>query len=163
MKRPSLILLAGLVVAALGYCGIYYAGTANCCRLERGQAPELIWLKEEFHLSDAEFARISQMHEQYLSGCAERCHRIDLKNQALARLLAATNTITPEIEQALGEAALLRAECQKQMLKHFYDVSRTMPPEQGRRYLAWVQSQTVLTDTHSQMHHQAFLHDGDRH
>jgi len=33
------------------------------------------------HLSDAEFTRISQAHEQYLAGCAERCHRIDLKNQ----------------------------------------------------------------------------------
>jgi hypothetical protein len=30
------------------------------------------------------------------------------------------------------------------MLKHFQEVSRAMPPEQGRRYLAWVQEQTVL-------------------
>jgi hypothetical protein len=39
------------------------------------------------------------------------------------------------------------------MLQHFYDVSRTMPPEQGKRYLAWVQQQTVASDSHSQMHH----------
>ena len=153
MRRPTLILLAGLVAAVAAYCGIYYAGTANCCRMEQGHAPELAWLKQEFHLGDAEFTRISQMHEQYLAGCAERCHRIDLKNQALAQLLAATNNITPEIEKALAESALLRAECQKKMLQHFYDVSRTMPPEQGKRYLAWVQSKTVLSDSHSQMHH----------
>ena len=153
MRRPTLILFAGLAVAVLAYCGIYYAGTANCCRMEQGQTPELAWLKQEFRLSDAEFTRISQMHEQYLAGCAERCHRIDLKNQALAQLLASTNNITPEIEKALAESALLRAECQKIMLQHFYEVSRTMPPEQGKRYLAWVQSKTVLTDNHSQMHH----------
>ena len=153
MRRPSLILWAGLAVAVLAYCGIYYAGTANSCRMEPGQTPELAWFKQEFHLSDAEFTRISQAHEQYLAGCAERCHRIDLKNQALAQLLAATNNITPEIEKALAESALLRAECQKKMLQHFYEVSRTMPPEQGKRYLAWVQSKTVLTDSHSQMYH----------
>jgi len=153
MKRPALILFAGLALAALAYCGIYYTGTANCCRMERGQTPELAWLKQEFHLSDAEFARVSEMHEEYLAGCAERCHRIDLKNQALAQLLAATNHITPEIEKALAESALLRAECQSKMLQHFYDVSRTMPPEQGQRYLAWVQSKTVLSDSHSQMRH----------
>jgi hypothetical protein len=28
------------------------------------------------------------------------------------------------------------------MLEHFYKVAQTMPPEQGRRYLAWVQQET---------------------
>ena len=32
------------------------------------------------------------------------------------------------------------------MLKHFFEVSRTMPPEQGRRYLTWVQEQTCLRE-----------------
>ena len=153
MSRPILILLAGLAVAALAYCGVYYTGTASCCQMTKGNAPELAWLKQEFHLSDSEFKRISEMHEVYLSGCAERCRRIDQKNEDLARLLAATNTITPDMEKALSESALLRADCQKKMLQHFYDVSRTMPPEQGKRYLAWVQQQTVASDSHSQMHH----------
>ena len=93
------------------------------------------------------------MHEAYLSGCMERCHRIDLKSQELKRLLAATNAVTPEIEKTLAEAAQLRAQCQKKMLQHFYEVSRTMPPDQGQRYLAWIQEKTVLSDSHSQMHH----------
>jgi len=153
MKRPTLILVAGLAVAVLAYCGVYYAGTANCCHSAQGGTPELAWLKQEFNLSDAEFKRITEMHEAYLTGCAERCHRIDLKNEEVARLLAATNNITPEIEKALAESALLRADCQKKMLQHFYEVSRTMPPEQGKRYLAWVQKQTIPSDSHSQMHH----------
>jgi hypothetical protein len=153
MSRAALILLAGLVAAVTAYCTMYYAGTASCCRLEQGHAPELAWLKQEFHLEDAEFTRLCRMHDDYLAGCAERCRRIDVKNQALAQLLAVTNAITPEIEKALAESALLRAECQKKMLQHFYEVSRTMPPEQGKRYLAWVQRQTLVPDTHSQMHH----------
>ena len=153
MRRAWLILIGGLLLAAAAYFGSYYAGTASSHRLEKSDAPELLWLKEEFHLSDAEFARITQMHESYLAGCAERCRRIDEKNADLRLLLAATNSMTPQIELALSEAALLRAQCQKEMLRHFYEVSRTMPPEQGKRYLDWVQGQTVLSDTHSQMHH----------
>src|SRR3989442_291713 len=151
MKRPSVILVAGLAIALLAYFGFYYAGTANYRGLQRGETPELDWLKKEFHLGDNEFARISQMHKAYLAGCMERCRRIDLKNVELKRLLAGTNAMTPEIEKTLAEAAQLRAECQKKMLEHFYAVSRTMPPEQGKRYLAWVQEKTILSDSHKTM------------
>jgi len=153
MKRPIIVLFAGIALAALAYCGVYYSGTASCCRMPKGNAPELTWLKQEFHLDDVEFKRITEMHSAYLTGCAERCRRIDQKNEEVAHLLAASDHVTPEIEKALKESALLRADCQAKMLQHFYDVSRTMPPDQGRRYLAWVQQQTIPSDSHSQMHH----------
>jgi len=148
-----LILAAGLAVGVLAYAGVYHARTAASCCLIDSTTPELAWLKKEFQLSDAEFARITQLHEQYLAGCAERCHRIDLKNMELAQLLAATNAVTPEIERALAEAAQLRADCQKNMLEHFYNVSRTMPAEQGKRYLEWVQSKTLGASAHEHMAH----------
>jgi hypothetical protein len=151
MRRSGAILVSGVLLAVAAYFGLYYVGTASSRRLERSQQPELAWLKQEFHLSDAEYDRVCRMHEGYLAGCAERCRRIDEKNAELRRLLAATNTVTPEIAVILSEAAQLRSECEKQMLQHFYDVSRTMPPDEGRRYLAWVQARTVLSDTHSQM------------
>lgn len=151
MKRALLVLIGGLVLGGLAFTGMYRAGTADsCCRIS-SDTPELVWLKQEYHLSDAEFSRVSKLHEEYLAGCAQRCHEIDLKNAELARLLALTNNVTPEIEKALADAAQLRAQCQSKMLAHFYQVSRTMPPEQGQRYLAWVQSQTLLSNTHSGM------------
>jgi hypothetical protein len=61
----------------------------------------------------------------------------------LRALLAGTNTVTPEIEKKLAEIAQLRAQCQKNMLEHFYEVSRAMPAEEGRRYLDWIQDQTL--------------------
>jgi hypothetical protein len=151
MKRPWLILVAGLLGAVVAYCAFYYGGTQTCRMMQHDQAPELAWLKAEFRLSDADFARVSKMHENYMAGCMERCRRIDEKNQHLKHLLAATNAVSPEIERTLAEAAQLRADCQKEMLQHFYDVSRTMPPAQGERYLAWVQERTILADSHSQM------------
>jgi len=153
MKRPWLILLAGVAAGLLAYLSFYYVSTARCHSLKGNPEPELAWLQAEFHLGDAEFARICQMHESYMSGCAERCRRIDEENEQLKRLLASTNTVTPEIERTLAEAAQLRAECQTKMLQHCYEVSQTMPPDQGKRYLAWVQERTILSDSHSQMHH----------
>jgi hypothetical protein len=78
-------------------------------------------------------------------------------------LLAETNTVTPEIERTLAQAAAFRAECQAKMLQHFYEVSRTMPAEQGRRYLQWVQQQTVLTDAHSGMQPGVATHEHQHH
>ncbi len=153
MKRSWFILVAGLFAALAAYFTFYFLSIANYQSLERGPEPELAWLKREFLLGDTEFARICQMHQAYLSGCMERCRRIDLKNEELKRLLAAANGMTPEIEKTLAEAAQLRAECQKKMLEHFYAVSRTMPPEQGKRYLAWVQEKTILSDSHKTMQH----------
>src|SRR5260370_10802432 len=151
MKRSWFILVAGLFAALAADFTFYFLSIANYQSVERSPEPELAWVKRECHLSDTEFARICQMHQAYLSGCMERCRRIDLKNEELKRLLAAANGMTPEIEKTLAEAAQLRAECQKKMLEHFYAVSRTMPPEQGKRYLAWVQEKTILSDSHKTM------------
>jgi len=52
--------------------------------------------------------------------------------------------MTTEIEAAVAEAAKLRGECPRDMLRHFLEVSQTMPPEQGRRYLAWISARTLF-------------------
>ena len=144
MKRVVLIFAVGLIVALAAYCGFYAMGTAAHRDLLQSQSPELFWLKKEFNLSDAELTRIAKLHEAYRPHCVEMCRRIDQQNAKLKRLLAATNTMTPEVEQFLAEAAQLRSECQRDMLRHFFAVSQTMPPEQGRRYLEWILERTVL-------------------
>jgi hypothetical protein len=153
MRRSLFILVTGFLLAVAAYAGLYFVVTAKYHSMETSPEPELTWLKREYHLSDKEFEQICQMHDSYMSGCAERCRQIDEKNEQLRKLLAATNAVTPQVETTLAESALLRAECQKKMLNHFFEVSRMMPPEQGRRYLAWVQDKTILADSHQQMHH----------
>jgi hypothetical protein len=150
MKRPWLIVIGGLVLALLAYTAAYFAGSAASCCMTRSPAPELAWLQKEFRLSDPEFNRVQELHEAYMSNCAERCRLIDAKNAELQKLLGETNSVTPQIETTLRDAAQLRADCQKAMLQHFFEVSRTMPPEQGRRYLAWVTART-LGSPHSAM------------
>jgi|SRR5437899_4049183 len=152
MRRAGFILISGFAAAAVAYFCLYHWSMADARHLMHSDTPELAWLKAEFHLSDAEFQRISALHEAYREGCMERCRLIDRKNAELKTMLAGTNRVTPEIQRALTEAAQLRAECQRQMLQHFYEVSQSMPPEQGRRYLAWVQERILGPGTHSSMH-----------
>jgi hypothetical protein len=144
MKKSALILLLGLLVSTVAFSGFYYLGTASCREMMREPKPELAWLKKEFHLSDAEFTRISQMHDSYLPQCRERCMRIAQEDSRLQELLANATNLTPEIQSLLTERAKTRADCEAEMLKHFLAVSRTMPPEQSRRYLAWVETQSCL-------------------
>jgi hypothetical protein len=117
--------------------------------------PELAWLKKEFKLSDAEFARITKLHEAYLPYCAQRCMRIAEQNRKLEQLLGQVSSITPEIQDLLAERAKTRADCEAEMLKHFLEVSRTMPSEQGQRYLRWVEQQTFMGGQAMEQRHQS--------
>src|SRR6266700_3149781 len=98
MKKSAIILLLGLVACAAAFSTIYFFGTAHYRQMMLEPKPELAWLKKEFKLSDAEFARISQLHEAYLPACRERCMRINELNRKLQQLLAQTRTLTPEIQ-----------------------------------------------------------------
>ena len=143
MRRALAILCIGVLGAISGYFALYLSATSPTRSALRAQTPELSWLKQEFHLSDAEFQRICDLHAGYLPKCREMCGRIAAKNEELKAILAQTNAMTPEIEKKLAEIAQVRAQCQMDMLEHFYAVSRAMPPEQGRRYLDWIEDQTL--------------------
>jgi hypothetical protein len=146
MKRIVFILLLGLGLGAAAYGCIYSVCMSPARAMARSERPELAWLKEEFHLSDAEFKRVSELHTAYLPHCREMCRKIDEQNAHLQELLAGATNATPEIDTALVEVAQLRSGCQRMMLRHFFQVSQTMPPEEGRRYLAWVKEKVFAPD-----------------
>lgn len=143
MKRPWLIIIGGLILAGVAYACVYLQATAVQRAVAKSGRPELAWLQMEFQLTDAQLARVMELHNAYAPRCDEMCRTIDAKNAEIQKLLAATNIITPEIKQALAQAAEIRAECETAMLDHFYKVAATMPPEQAKRYLDWVQQQTL--------------------
>jgi hypothetical protein len=144
MKKAGLILLAGLLLSTAAFSGFYYFGTASCRAMMSEPQPELAWLKKEFKLSDTEVARITRLHEAYLPQCAQHCTRIAELNDKLEQLLSQASSVTPEIQSVLSERAKVRADCEAEMLSHFLEVSRMMPPQQGQRYLEWVEQQTCL-------------------
>jgi hypothetical protein len=150
MKSTIAVIIGGVLLCAAAFCGFYYWGTASHRDMLQGQTPELAWLKSEFNLSDAEFDRITKLHDAYQPHCAEMCRRIDEQGQKLKTLVNSTNTMTKEIESAFAESAKLRADCQRDMLQHFFEVSRTMPPAQGKRYLEWISKRTFMP-SHGEM------------
>ncbi|MBI2925157.1 MAG: periplasmic heavy metal sensor [Verrucomicrobia bacterium] len=139
MTRSWLILLSGLVGALVACAGVYFAATKPSRSWEEKARPELAWLRQEHRLSDADYDRICELHSAYLPACTQMRQVIETKTTQLRRLLAGATRVTPEIAEALKEVALLRAECQKTLLDHFYEVSRAMPPAEGQRYLTMMQ------------------------
>ena len=145
MKKGILILVLSFVAAAAAYGCVYFVCTASARSLQQSDQPELAWFKEEFNLSDADFKRASELHATYLPQCRDMCREIDAHNLKLQTLLSGATNMTPEITAAIAEGARLRSECQSMMLRHFFQVSQMMPPEQGRGYLSWVKEK-VLSD-----------------
>ena len=144
----SWIRVSGLLVAALSAAGaIFLAGYWGASRMRSvpamHSADDLAWLGREFHLGEAELSRIRPLHEGYQTECAAMCDRIAAKNRELAAALDGATNVSPAIERMLGDIAVVRAECQARMLRHFQSVAGTMPREQGARYLAEMQRLTL--------------------
>jgi len=143
MNRSLVIVLAALVLGVALFGGSYFAGQRACRMTLANPTDDLAWLRTEFQLSDAEMARIRELHAGYQPRCAEMCAKIAAKKSELEAALNGATNVSPVAQQKLAELAALRAQCQAQMLQHFTEVSRTMPPEQGRRYLAEMQRLTL--------------------
>jgi hypothetical protein len=146
MNRSLVILLGALALGAGIFAGSYFTAqraTVMCCAKP---ADDLGWLQMEFHLGDAEMARIRELHDGYLPKCAEMCAKIAAKKDELAAVLGTSTNLTAEAQTKLNEIAALQAQCQAQMLEHFAAVSQAMPPEQGQRYLAEMKRLTLGTN-----------------
>lgn len=143
MRRSPAILLGLLAAGVTIFAAAYFLAHQICARQITNPADDLDWLRQEFRLNEAELASIRQLHEGYLPLCAEMCQQIAAKKRELESVLDQGTNLVTEVEQRLMELGELRARCQSRMLQHFVEVSHAMPPEQGRRYLARMQSLTL--------------------
>lgn len=161
MNRSLVILVGALALAATIFTGAFATArhaTVACCTRP---ADNLDWLRTEFHLSDADLARVRALHEGYRPKCAAICARIAAKKNELDAALTGSTNVTAEIQARMNELAALRAECQAQMLQHFVLVSQAMPPDEGRRYLARMKELTL--GSHEQMEESMSDHTGHEH
>ncbi|HEY6166877.1 MAG TPA: periplasmic heavy metal sensor [Verrucomicrobiae bacterium] len=143
MRRALFILTGGVLVAGLvfGVTRFAVSRLTVACTCDTGD--DLAWFRREFHLNDAEMARVRQLHEGYLPQCEATCQRIAEADSALTDALSTATNLSPVVEARLAEVARLRAQCQTQMLRHFFEVSQAMPPEQGRRYMTEMERLTL--------------------
>lgn len=137
MRKPAKIVLTGCAALVLVAWAAYLGALHLCAR--QMSANDLSWLKREFHLTDTDMQRVRQLHEGYLPKCREMCGKIAAKQSEVNEVLARGQAP----DEKLLELATLRAQCQSQMLRHFQEVSRAMPAEQGKRYLTEMQRLTL--------------------
>lgn len=161
MKRSVqflFLILFALALGAAAYAVSRYSVTTSALA---GQ-PELEWLRTEYHLTDAQYARVVALHKSYRPVCDQLCARIAAKNAEIDQLIhSSPDGVTPALAQAFREEGELRSACRLSMLTHVYAVSREMSPEQGRRYLEMMASQITCpapmnadTGHHRTEHHE---------
>lgn len=143
MRKPFVILAAALALGLMLFAGAFYCAHYICVQRMANPTDDLGWLRLEFHLGDAELARIRVLHDGYLPKCSDNCANIAAKKSELARAVAAGTNTTTTLDQLRAEVVALRTHCQSEMVAHFEEVSRAMPPEQGQRYLAEMKRLTL--------------------
>ena len=143
MNRSLAILLGALALGAAVFAGSYFVSQRACVTTMTRSADDLSWLRDEFHLSDAEMTRVRQLHEGYMPQCAKMCVLIAAKQTEVTTALGSGTNVTVEVKNKLTELGELRAQCQAQMIQHFVTVSQAMPPEEGQRYLAEMKRLTL--------------------
>ncbi|MEY4484516.1 MAG: hypothetical protein RL693_1968 [Verrucomicrobiota bacterium] len=140
MKRGLWILAAALLAGLAGFAITHW----QCCEFLTGKTasahgssrmPELEWLRREFKLTEAQFAKVSELHLAYRPTCESLCMKVMTSHDRVKKLVGSGIEISPELKAALNDHAQLHVECQTAMLKHLYQTAACLSPEQARRYL----------------------------
>jgi len=129
MKRIVAFAVLALAVAATAY------GVTRYLQARQPEDP-WAWMRREFHLTDAQFARVRALHQAYQPVCADHCRRI---LAARVRLEELGRAGTPDPAAQAGARAAwdaLCAECNRATLAHLREMAAAMNPDDGRRYLA---------------------------
>jgi Spy/CpxP family protein refolding chaperone len=142
MKRLVVIIALAVLLGAGAYVVSYGIARCTFCRVPDAHDPSG-WMRQEFHLTDAQYAQVQKLDAAYYPHCADMCDRIDQSHSALKNLIVASGAMTPEIEAALQKDSAVQQQCRADMLRHFYEVSQVMPPAEGKRYLQIMQALVV--------------------
>jgi Spy/CpxP family protein refolding chaperone len=130
-----LVLLAALGSLALAFCIYYHVATRPMVVMLSKPAGEMDWLRMEFNLTDEQFAKIKALQEAYQPKCGQMCQRIMEADAHLDQLINTNTTMTPRVEAALKQCAIVQADCRRAMLGHIYAVAAEMSPVNRDRYL----------------------------
>jgi Spy/CpxP family protein refolding chaperone len=137
--RALLILLVGLAAGFGAFFGVKEQRQVHVTRHAHdgnSRLPELEWLRDELKLTDQQFTAVAALHEAYRPTCEALCMRVRKSHEKIKQLASPSQPVSPELEEALKEHALLHVECQKAMLNHLHQTAALMSPEQAKTYLS---------------------------
>ena len=94
MNRSLVIVLGALALGAAVFAGSYLIAQRASVAYCANPADDLSWIRAEFHLNDAEMARIRQLHEGYQPQCMKMCALIAAKETEVQTALANGTNVT---------------------------------------------------------------------
>jgi Spy/CpxP family protein refolding chaperone len=155
MTRGLIILLLALLLGVAGFSVVrWQQHAAEHIYLSdygrhgvSGHHPELDWLRDELLATDAQIEQISTLHAAYHPVCETLAHRLEESHRKLNTLTNSATGVSAELDAALKEHADIHLDCQRAMLKHFYETSACLTSEQSRRYLDKMLPLVFLHDT----------------
>ena len=151
MNKGLLILALTLVAGVLAFWSMRTCKMAERNEVLLDSMSELTWVRSELKLTDAQFAKVSELHAAYRPKCVEMCRQIAEARGKVDALAKASRGVTPDLEAALREHAETQAGCQQAMLKHIYETAATLDPDQAKRYLETMLAM-ALDSTHGESH-----------
>ena len=143
MRRGLAIVLLALLLGVAGYALVRWQhhqaehvyGHDYAQHGADGHHPELEWLRRELQVTEAQMAEVRALHVAYHPVCEQLTHRLESSHRSLTGLIGTATGVSPEVEAALKEHVAVHLECERAMLKHFYETAACLSREQARRYL----------------------------
>lgn len=138
----GLIALVALAAGSLTYLCLRPASAATSIE---SNDDSLVWLRDEFKLSDDTFARVKAMHASYEKICAGHCEAIAESRAALKRLRS-TDAPESEVAAAMKQSAEVDAECRASTEQHIREVAAVIGGREGERYISIVLPRVAAFD-----------------
>ncbi len=139
MKKLLLVFAAALLAGGLA-CALYYRHSVATVQTE----DEMHWLRREFRLGDAQITEVERLDRAYRPVCDAHCQNYMEVRQGLVSMLERSPAWSPDMGRKMEALYRVEMECHRDMLKHAYEVSALMAPEDARRYLAMIESRVML-------------------
>ena len=123
MRRRLILAAIALAAAMVSFAVFYEIADRPAVRRAAAEGNTMEWLRADFHLNDAQFAKIAKLHADFGKVCTQHCMAIMQARQSHA---------------SQEQITRLENVCVNSMLNHFREVAACMSPEEGDRYLATV-------------------------
>ncbi|MFZ5494288.1 MAG: periplasmic heavy metal sensor [Verrucomicrobiota bacterium] len=154
--------LAVLALAALAAGFLCYRmSSVPAVQAAARSGDAMAWLRADFRLTDAQFAAIKKLHDDYAPSCEEHCRLIQQAFRARTALAVREGADPAAVAAAERAVQQLRTACETALTAHVRKVAAVMAPEQGARYLALVLPKIANFD--HQMAPDLALKEGHRH
>lgn len=127
-----------ILVAAVTGWATYRVGLRREVQQALAQGDALEWMRVDFQLTDAQFAAIKKLHDEYSTVCEEHCRAIQVavrERNALKQTGSADAAVLAAADRKVEE---LRLVCESAIATHVRQCAAHMAPEAGERYLALV-------------------------